>query len=283
MAAKRWYVPSPEQEAMAAELVELRKARKISQGDAAKAVGLGAPQISEIETATRPIAEDTLLALLRFLGAEPATAARLNRLRAVDIDTKSEWFADYAWPSDKLRYVMRAEARAEKIYTAQEQSLPGLLQTPGYATELLQNLGNTGTRLQEAVEIRTERQRAFFKHTRHSTRFFAVISESLLRKGSREVLGEQLGRILKMQRDGQIECRVLPETALVAVLGFTLMDFSSGRSIGYASGGLDTLDVVRMRDAERLADLRDRYGVYSGIALTPDESASLIEKYQKGI
>jgi hypothetical protein len=84
-----------------------------------------------------------------------------------------------------------------------------------------------------------------------------------------------------MQRDGHAECRIISDTLLVPVLGFTLMTFSFGRSVGYTDGGLDELDVVKMRDTEKLSDLKDRYSVYSEMALSPSESADLIGKYQK--
>jgi hypothetical protein len=38
-----------------------------------------------------------------------------------------------------------------------------------------------------------------------------------------------------------------------------------------------------MRDTKRLKEMRDRYSLYSGMALSPDESANLIEKYLRGL
>lgn len=268
---------------MAAELRECREKDGLGLAVAAAQIGWSKGRLSEIETATRSIGPEDLYALARMYKVGKHELRRLEELRATALDPRLEWYSRYAWPSDNLKYLMRAEAQATSIYASQEQYIPGLLQTTAYATELLRNLGNTGPMLNEAVEIRVGRQKDFFRLKRLGLRFHTVIAESLLRKGPREVLGEQLEHLLKMQHDGLIECRVVPESALVYVLGFVLMDFSFGRSIGYADGGLNELDVARMRDVQSLKDMRDRYNFYTGVALSPSESANLIEKYQKGL
>jgi len=122
------------------------------------------------------------------------------------------------------------EAAASFIREYELQFVPGLLQTEEYARAVIQ-LGSSAT--EEEVERRTDARisRQQILHRENPPKLWAVMDESALRRvvGSREVMREQLRRLIEMCEHEAVTLQVLPFAAGAhRALGgaFTILRFS---------------------------------------------------------
>jgi hypothetical protein len=122
------------------------------------------------------------------------------------------------------------EAAASFIREYELQFVPGLLQTEEYARAVIQ-LGSSAT--EEEVERRTDARisRQQILHRENPPKLWAVMDESALRRvvGSREIMREQLRRLIEMCEHEAVTLQVLPFAAGAhRALGgaFTILRFS---------------------------------------------------------
>lgn len=281
MAERRRSPLSPEQEAVATELYQLREGRDISQASAAKACKMAGPRLSEIESAVRPPDRDELTALLKYYEVSSTTRRRLCDLLSRRLEeSDSWWLPKNGWVENdsSYAYVMRAENRSSAVFTAQGQYIPALLQTRRYARELLVNLGTSEQGVQQGTEVRLGRQAEFFKRDGKG-RLHVVLAESLLDTGPRDIVVEQLCHLLERVERKFVEIRIVPKERIFPVLGFTLIGFSFDHHVGYIDGPYDSMDVVKMRETDKLKALKERQESYIGAALSPEQSLDIIEKH----
>jgi transcriptional regulator with XRE-family HTH domain len=117
---------------------------------------------------------------------------------------------------------LQGEARsrervATRVRNFQPTIVPGLLQTPEYATHLLPLADITGaTDHAAAVEARLQRQKVLYDETR---RFQFVMTEQVLRwsPGPPSLLAAQVDRIASLAGLDTVDVAVLPAAAAVAV------------------------------------------------------------------
>jgi hypothetical protein len=93
--------------------------------------------------------------------------------------------------------------------------IPGLLQTPAYATALLESIArfhNTPNDVEEAVEARMQRSRVLFTA---GNRFSVLVEESVLRYriGDAETMAGQLGYLLTLMSLPSVSLGVIPFSA----------------------------------------------------------------------
>jgi hypothetical protein len=112
--------------------------------------------------------------------------------------------ADYAW----------MEGRAWKVEAFQDSVLPGLLQTPDYAREVLRALDPAATaqRIERTLAARIARQRRLTAE--EPLQVSAVIGEGALRLlvGAPEVMRAQLKHLVDLAAEPSVALRVLPFT-----------------------------------------------------------------------
>ena len=145
--------------------------------------------------------------LLRIYGVSEAEALELEEL-AVHARARSWWrdFGDVFGDSEYPGY----ESDAVRISVYMPLILPGLLQTHDYIDATLRVGSKSAEWRQRAVEARSRRQE-ILERKEDSPELVAVITEASLmyRWGSREQRREQLGHLVKMSHQPNVDLRLL--------------------------------------------------------------------------
>ncbi|MFI2645464.1 helix-turn-helix domain-containing protein [Streptomyces sp. NPDC018610] len=266
------------------QLAGFREDAGMSQEQAARELGFSAAKLSRMESGKgrRPPAEGDVQALLRLYGTDEYETSVLLRLlrragepgwrQRYDKRLMPEWF-------DRLVGLQEAAAA---IRTFEIQYVPGLLQTPAYTRAVVERglPAATAGEVQRRVELRTRRTKLLDRTD--APQLWAVVDESVLLRvlGSREVMREQLARLIEMAQRSNVTVQIVPLDATMAsapAIPVTYLRF----------GGLDLPDVVyleHIRSANFLED-RDETEEYrialdrlADEALTPTESLALLRR-----
>ncbi|MBO0511564.1 helix-turn-helix transcriptional regulator [Streptomyces beijiangensis] len=176
---------------------------------------------------------------------------------------------------------MRLQREAASISGYENMLIPGLLQTQEYIQELYEvripQLPDV--EIEKNVEARIERQTVLGRDPLPNVAY--VIEESVIQRplGSKTVLRNQLLHVLEcVQTMHNLMVQVMP-TERLAHAGmdgpFQLASTPDGRNWGYADRpGGGTL----ISKPQQVNQLIDRFGMLRAQALTPWESAELIER-----
>ncbi|MGW7521102.1 helix-turn-helix domain-containing protein [Streptomyces sp. NPDC054796] len=177
---------------------------------------------------------------------------------------------------ERYRRYMALEAEAVSLWHFAVSVLPGLLQTPGYAREVLAAGGLRGKELEQQVEARMGRRELL--EGEDAPRFRTIHSESVLRtalldvsewQGQLEYLAESMGR-------ANIAVQVLPFSAGPYGLDGTdvwFLRLSDGRTVAYTENALRG-DLIEQSAA--VEKLQGAYDAVRDLALSPAESQKLV-------
>ncbi|MFG1890815.1 Scr1 family TA system antitoxin-like transcriptional regulator [Micromonospora sp. NPDC049051] len=108
-----------------------------------------------------------------------------------------------------LRPWVETELQATALRSFQIAVIPGLLQTPEYASAVLASGLLGPDEVTEYVETRLRRQKAVLER-RKPPLFIAVLDEFALRRGASEIMHPQLDHLVKMAQRPNILLHVLP-------------------------------------------------------------------------
>jgi transcriptional regulator with XRE-family HTH domain len=275
-------VPSPtvRQRELGVRLRELRNALGLTVEEVAERLLCSAAKISRAETGTRRASLRDVRDLCQLYGVGVAETAELMDLARMA--REPGWWTQY---SDlKLEPYIGLEQEATAITSFSMYCLPGLVQTEHYARTVIRSITPKMNPkvLDERVEARLRRQQ-LLDHD-NPPRFRILLDEAVLRRqvGSREVMAEQLGKILTLERRSKLTVQViaLDVGAYNAFdIMFTLLEFGDSMSPVVFLEGL-----VRNQYLERSGEL-DRYreSVESlrDEALNPRDSVECIRRYQE--
>lgn len=176
------------------------------------------------------------------------------------------WFRPYA----------DMEAKAAYISTFQSQVVYGLLQTKAYARALLGV--EHPHKVDEMVAARLERQRVLKRE--NSPVLWVVLSEAALLQevGGRDVMREQLARLLEFQDDPWVNVQVLPFSVgqHTAMMGsFNLLRFDKDPDLFY----VESYDQGHMTANPSVIKERSvGYARLQATALSPEDSATVITR-----
>jgi transcriptional regulator with XRE-family HTH domain len=218
---------------------ELRLTREragMKQVEAGKVLGCSQAKINYLETGKTQQKPAEVTKLLKAYGVDVEHLDRLASL-AGRAD-QSVWWAPFsdALP-DWFKTFVGLEGLAVSQSTYESLLLPGQLQTPEYATALLENnLRVPPMDVAQVVRARMARQR--LTDDSNPLRLRAVIEEGVLDRivGGPGVMRGQLAHLLDLTRRDNVELRVLPIAVAVhdGLAGdFLLLDFDEAQSIGY--------------------------------------------------
>ncbi|WP_121747773.1 helix-turn-helix transcriptional regulator [Streptomyces sp. E2N166] len=180
---------------------------------------------------------------------------------------------------DKYKEYMRLEAlaRVVHVYTP---NVPGLLQTEGFAREVLSGPQTTDQErdaVEEQVAARLGRQLLLRKNPAPSVRF--VIDELALRRPSADAATWE-GQLMHMEaaaREPNVVLQVLPFSAgihhLMGKGSLTLLWQKDGKSVAYVEGGSSGL---LMDDPDDVLHHRLSYDRLRDLALSPSDSLTFI-------
>ncbi|MBW5480337.1 helix-turn-helix domain-containing protein [Streptomyces bambusae] len=177
---------------------------------------------------------------------------------------------------EQYRRYMALEAEAVSLWHFAVSVLPGLLQTPGYARELLTVGGMAEPELTQQVEARMGRRELL--EGKEAPRFRTILSEAVLRAGLLDT-GEwrtQLEYLLELADRPHVTIQVLPlgvgPHALVST-DVMFLRLPDARTVAYTESAHRGELVEENASVERL---QRAYDAVRDLALSPAESRKFI-------
>ncbi|MBM7439825.1 helix-turn-helix transcriptional regulator [Streptomyces sp. HB132] len=177
---------------------------------------------------------------------------------------------------ERYRRYMTLEAKATSLWHFSVSVLPGLLQTPGYAREVLAAGGTKGKELDQQVEARLGRRELLVGDG--SPPFRTIVSEAVLRTQlrDREEWRGQLEYLGEVGERGQVTVQVLPFSAGPYGLDSTdvwFLRLPGGRTVAYTENAYRGELIEADEPVERL---QRAYDAVRDLALPPAESRKFI-------
>ncbi|MFI1964041.1 helix-turn-helix domain-containing protein [Streptomyces pathocidini] len=203
--------PTYRQRRFGAELRSLRDRAGLSSGDAAALLGMRQSQLSNIEAGKTGLSAERVERLARAAGEKSDTY--LKALVELGQDSGKGWWSGYR---EEMRpsYLDLAEleAAAARLNSYEHMYIPGLFQTFEYAMAVhRESFVPTPPEAQERlVEFRMERQKVL--RGERPPQMHAIIHESALRVryGGREVMRDQLLKLIEVSRFPNVTIQVYP-------------------------------------------------------------------------
>ncbi|QEV08810.1 helix-turn-helix domain-containing protein [Streptomyces prasinus] len=183
---------------------------------------------------------------------------------------------DHTQFRERYRRYMALEAEAVSLWHFAVSVLPGLLQTPGYAREVLTAGGLRGKELDQQVDARMGRRELL--DGEQAPPFRTILSEAVLRTPLRDVgeWREQLEHLADMTERPNVRVHVLLQSAgvhglLSADVWYLLLP--EGRTVAYTENGYQG---ELIEEPSPVVRLQKTYDAVRDLALTPAESRKFI-------
>ncbi|WP_019634695.1 helix-turn-helix domain-containing protein [Actinomadura atramentaria] len=197
------------------QLRDLREKRGMLLKDAAQYLQRDVATLSRYETGYYPIRRPDLMALLDLYGISDAALREKLFHLSHDVWQKGWWDGYATDVTGSLIDYVWLESRARHIRTYAAIVVPGLLQTPEYAEEVIRINDNDATseQIERWHELRMARQQIL--DSDEPPLFSAILDESVLLRqiGSAEIMIAQLRRLADYAARPGIDIRVLPFNA----------------------------------------------------------------------
>ncbi|MER6528322.1 helix-turn-helix transcriptional regulator [Streptomyces sp. NPDC001508] len=183
---------------------------------------------------------------------------------------------DHTQFRERYRRYMTLEAEAVSLWHFAVSVLPGLLQTPGYAREVLAAGGLLGRELDQQVEARMGRRELL--EGEDAPPFRTILSEAVLRTPLRDAgeWREQLEHLIEAAERPNVTIQVLLQNAglhgLVSADMWYLL-LPEGRTVAYTENGYRG---ELIEESGPVVRLQKTYDAVRDLALTPAESRKFI-------
>ncbi|MEU3659140.1 helix-turn-helix transcriptional regulator [Streptomyces sp. NPDC032940] len=250
----------------AEELRLLRNGRGVSLRGMAEAVGWDASQFGKMENGHTLGGPEIVEALDQYYG----TGGMLLTLWELAV-------ADPTQFKERYRRYMVLEAEAVSMWQYSPSIVPGLLQTPEYAAELLSQGGLTGVELDRQVAARMGRREPLLAEG--GPQFRAILSETVLHSSLRSAAEwhAQLRHLIAMGERPNISVQVVPWAAGLHALTNTDAMFlrGAGRLVAWVETGYSG---ELVQETTTVDQLQLRYDRVRDMALSPGESREFIER-----
>ncbi|MDG4834591.1 helix-turn-helix transcriptional regulator [Solwaraspora sp. WMMD1047] len=194
-------------------------------------------------------------------------------------DVLPDWFSLYVGMEDA----------ATRIREYEPALVPGLLQTPAYATAVLSSRpGATAEQVQQAVNLRIERQKILARRRPLPPVLELILDEAVLRRRA-DMMPEQLAHLLTCAALPRVSLRVLPlatgpHHACLAG-AFSILEFAAQRgnipepTTIYSESLTGALYLDKPGE---VATYDEAWRSLTDLALTEEESAALIDDIKEG-
>ncbi|KUL28343.1 DNA-binding protein [Streptomyces regalis] len=192
-----------------------------------------------------------------------------------------DWYPEVEHP-DWFERRAEMDAKAVALRAYQSQAIPGLLQTPDYATALFSRRLTNADEVEERVRARLSRQQRFYADG--GPLYVAVLDESCLRHtvGSSTVMRDQCAHLLAVGRLPHIRIQVVPSDRPDIDrpdASLSLIELPDGHRWVYS----ESLDSGHFNDNPAVYARHSRaYDVLRADALSARESAALISDVMEG-
>ncbi|MGF1343222.1 helix-turn-helix domain-containing protein [Streptomyces flavovirens] len=179
---------------------------------------------------------------------------------------------------ERYRRYMTLESEATSLWHFAVSIVPGLLQTPGYAREVLAAGGYKGSELDQQVEARIGRQNLLAGDD--PPPFRTILSEAVLRTPLRDVTEwcVQLERLAEAGDRSDVTVYVLPQSAGPHGLVSTdvwFLRLPGGSPVAYTENAYWG---ELIEESARIERLQRAYDVVRDLALSPSESRKFISR-----
>ncbi len=183
---------------------------------------------------------------------------------------------DHTQFREQYRRYMKLEAEAVSLWHFAVSVLPGWLQTPGYARELLRAGGLRGKELEQQIAARMGRQQLL--DGEDAPPFRTIVSEAVLRTPLRDEAEwqGQLDHLAEMAEHLNVTLQVLPQRAGMHGLDSTALMFlrlPGGRTVAYTENAHRGELIEEDASVERL---QRAYDAMRDLALSPAESRKFV-------
>ncbi|MER7052719.1 helix-turn-helix transcriptional regulator [Streptomyces sp. NPDC000351] len=183
---------------------------------------------------------------------------------------------DHTQFRERYRRYMALEAKAVSLWHFAVSVLPGLLQTPGYAREVLAAGGMKEKELEQQVEARMGRRELL--EAEDAPPFRTILSEAVLRTPLRDAgeWREQLEHVVELGERANVTMQVLPlDAGLHGLMNATVMFLRlvDGRTVAYMENGYQGDLIEENAAVERL---QRAYDATRDLALSPAESRKFV-------
>ncbi|MFD4115659.1 helix-turn-helix domain-containing protein [Streptomyces niveus] len=269
--------PTARRRRLAIELRKLRDESGMTCNQVGKELDWSGSKVNRMETGQGRVQPSDVEALCRFYGTSDELRELLKGL-AKESKTKGWWHAHGdAVPSWFSVYVGLEQA-ASNLHTYQGEFIPGLLQTPEYATALSRVTPDQDHgEIPRQVDVRMRRQQLLTESK--APDFWAVIHQSALMHviGGRQVMAGQLERMLDIGQQRNVTVQVLPyDAGAYPTTGpFTVLGFPEQEDpdVVYREGLTDSVYLELPADVRIYTKAFDHF---RALALSPQRSAALI-------
>jgi transcriptional regulator with XRE-family HTH domain len=223
----------------------LRVRAGLTQEQAATALQRSRSTVARLEDGDERIRfrDSDVKAILELYRATDQDAERLLALTAETRNgRRKSWWHDYTETSlpPSLALYVALEDGAETIRRYEPELVPGLLQTPAYAREIIGSVPGLFDEheIQHRVDVRMQRQVLLARPRAPHLR--VVLSEAVLHRlvGDRGLMTDQLRHLVDAGQRGNISVRIVPWSAgahggmAAASGGFSLLEFPADSITG---------------------------------------------------
>ncbi|MEU8262965.1 helix-turn-helix transcriptional regulator [Micromonospora sp. NPDC048999] len=240
-----------------------------------------------IESGQTPVRSLDVEQMCRMYG----TSAEMTEvLTSLAKESKSKgWYHAYGEVIPRwFELYVGLEAAASRIRTYEHALVPGLLQTPEYAAQVVRTRPNVSDgEAAKLVELRVERQRLLTRRRPAAPTLDVLIEEALLHR-SVAGMAAQIDKLMRVSEDPNVSIRVLPlngRLSQVAVSGgFVILDFptngarSAEPTTVYNEGLSGALYLDRIEEVRAYAEV---WNTLTDQALSVDESRKLMQRIKE--
>lgn len=244
-----------------------RERAGLTQEALGRRLGFSKSQVAMVERGERPPKGDFVPNADEVTGAQGALLAVAKDLH---VNRMPSWFEEYA----------DEEAKAVAISWYENHLVPGLLQTEAYARAVFNchcpPLDDE--EIDARVAIRLERQQVFHRKPAPIMSFVLELITLSRPLGGSQVLKEQLHHVLDIAQLRNVEIQVMPPTreTHAGLNGpMILLETAERRQLAYIEGQSGSFFV---EEQPGLGNVFARYGILRAQALSPEDSAKLIEQ-----
>ncbi len=278
----QWEDPAAQRWLLGVELRHYRESVGLPAVAAAKKLGCTGGKINHMESGRNRPQPAEIAALLELYGASSEATRRLMTLAERD-EQRAWWspWSDVVAPWFQLFAGLEGRATHEFLY--EPVFIPGLLQTEAYARAVTEATPRVrADHVDRFVSFRRARTAVLTEKT--PLELAVVIGEAALRLdiGDAAALQEQYRHLLELGRSPNVDLRVLrPEDGIHSGFtgAFAVLSFECAHSVGYIE--LQD-DAVYVQDQGRMRGYAMAAENLHHVALSPHESARLIESFVRG-
>lgn len=263
------------------ELRRLREQSGVSRERIAEVLDSDLSRVSRLENAKSALRAPELNALLDLLGVSKDARAELEKLARA-----ARGRSTYRVPDWAQKFAGIEQASSE-LRTYETELVPGLLQTEPYirAVTLAANPTRAKAEVDRLVAGRLDRQRRLTGDD--PPQYWAVINEAVIRRkvGARDVMDEQLQRLLELAEIPTISLHVLPYSAGAhAAMGYSFVLLQLPPPIDTRIVYLeDLLSADYLDQPEQIRAYNLAFERLLGSALGPRQTLELIDEVRRDL